>query len=445
MIHLAAGRDNASQANEIPAIPIPKTEHPESPNGPAIGLLESALRLLQVASPRDQAICITVPDILNISLSGSIHSRVKKLREEILKRKEELFDGLQMKTPATALNVLNLVAYPTVYRECNNYLLTPDPGSVQIVAGSITKFSYKGKEYFPAERAFRVLTEKGEICIHPGTETNCDNARFSHNTITFADGCNLGRKSLMAAQHAVDVAHKVICELLVKRPPSTFRDIVCYHLGGFDAAQAKLKACEHETSETTLRVTSVYGGYVFSASLGDTLLLVSRREQNNFFCIDPSEQQLCEVDSETDCGGCLGSNAASAISKGRSLTGPDLRSFSVSIMKLKPGDMLHVLSDGTYACFDPLYLGLKPRDVDPNIRDESWDEKKTSHQLLRKQYIRSAFAKEINDCQTLGDVVKRLNAYTEQATAAHKLALLCGITPIPPGKVDHANSVHMLI
>lgn len=229
---------------------------------------------------------------------------------------------------------------------------------------------------------------------------------------------------------------------MAKRPPTQLKELVSYQLASYEAAQAKLKEKENDTGETTLRITSIYGQFAVSTSLGDTMLLITRRDANGTLtCTDPSENKSTELDSERDSGGCLGANSV-IINK---LSGPDLRSLTVTIVSIKPGDMLHVLSDGTYSCFDPFHLGIKPKEVDPSLKEESWDFKNHTHNRKRQAHIKAAFLRTINECQKPEEVAAKLNAYTEAATSAYKLAMITGQTPLPPSKADHANSVHVQI
>ena len=225
---------------------------------------------------------------------------------------------------------------------------------------------------------------------------NCDVAKYGHNVIAFADGCGLGQASFNAAKVAVQIAYSAFIALLQKEPPQTVHKAFEYTLSAIDKAQESLAQSAPECANTTLRLTALFSEFCISASVGDTLLLLTRADKDGkLVCLNPSEQKVPLVDSKNDPGGFLGPAAVVIQDSTHKLEGADLRNLSLSIIRVRPGDMIHILSDGTYSCFDPAYAH------DPS--------KAPTEHLKKMQSIQTAFASALNSCRSLEDVAITLD------------------------------------
>ncbi len=395
-----------------------------------------------------------------------MHEKVEFLREQVLTQKEGLFVCIQHAVPAISLNLARrVVAQAPWIRKYNNYLLVPDKDSVEIesVTHQITyvkKFSYQGKLIFPAkENKFpgatatrATLTPEGNVNSMIGSEQNCDFAMTLEcagiTIMGLADGCG-GKRSQTSAILAVQVALSFFEKQMQDKAPSTLQDVVRYQLQAFEAVQLDLKNQSVITANTTLQLAAIVDDYFVTASVGDTKAFITRQGQNQALtCIDVTDDRPFVVDSERDPGGYLGAGATTVQnnkSNSGCMEGADYRNLRIGVIKLQSRDMIHMVSDGTYACFDPLYLNLKPSQVDDSLQDQQWNETTLHHFHLRQQYMRKAFSELIKNCHNPSEVAKAFDDYVERMARDHKLAQITGASPIPPGKPDHANSIHVFI
>lgn len=414
----------------------------------------------------EQGIQQRLIDYMQIPPALTAKQQVIYAREEALKAKNNLFKLLLQACPSITLTPSQAQnSHSICLRVCNNYLLTPDVETTRVKSKSATthdqityvkKFTYHGTTYRPLlhdkmrKSTAATLTSSGQISLQAGSEINCDYGASTNclgiTVMALADGCGLGIKAQTAAIYAVDVAINTFCEFVKAKHPTTVQEVEEYQLLAFDRVQDTLKRELVKTSNTTLQLAVLIDNLFITTALGDTKALITRKKQDHqIHCYDPLDRQPFLADSERDPGGYLGAGATVIVDKDGALEGADLRNLRVGVIKTEPGDIVHLLTDGTHACFDPVYQGSSPHDIDPSLAYTTWDDTIPSLFALRQKHIRESFARCIANCQNERDVAVTLDAYVERVTAPHKLALITGTNPIPPGKPDHANSIHVLI
>ena len=146
----------ASSSSSSPASTTASSPPPPSrvPSGLTL-LVQSTLQRLSIHDPLENSFCITTSDVIQVTdedLSRApehdkIQAKVRLLREKALKQKMELYSRFLQEVPLLTLSAKKAKDYPIFYRECNNYLLRPESGSVatEEVAQKryVTSFRYR--------------------------------------------------------------------------------------------------------------------------------------------------------------------------------------------------------------------------------------------------------------------------------------------------------------
>lgn len=416
----------------------------------------------------EEGFCVTATDLIPAPPGGRQTERVAAVQKIALRQKDEILRAILDEIPKVAIDPTKKVTDTEAYmRKMNNYLLQPDTPPVRLIQvvnsnkeqiNFVEQFAYNKTAYQTAslpngaEGTTAMLTKEGMLTYLPGAELNCDTAVCSKEksafTIAFADGSGFGERALHTAQVAANAAHVAFSTLMEQKPAHTLQDVAQYHLTSIDRAQAALVSLPLEqTSQTTLQLVTLVDSYLVSTQVGDSKVLVTRKQKyNTLTCFDPADSNPGVLESAQDPGGVLGSRAVNFWANDKQeVRGADLRNLRVSILKVQDDDVIHVMSDGTYGCFDPRNLGVKPHDADPALKCDTWNDSDPTHLQAINKFMRNRFAEVIKNQTRYQDIDLALSEYVQASTQAHKLAKLTGQKDVPPGIPDHANSVHLRV
>lgn len=417
----------------------------------------------QAALERGEVVQSSAPDFVRSKMKAG-----DKAAEVALLHKAELEAHVLTGVPKIPVNTgRQVVSTPATYREHNNYGLTPVPGSIQteVKGGKTYVLEYKfvdqnNKEQrvdLRGEESGAYLSSDGRIFTEERTEINNDYAYLPPSThqgaytIAFTDGCSWGKSAQAAAQTAAQTAQKYVDQAVLDGKIKTTQDAARIHLEAFNKAQEAIKDSSGETfGTTTIELITIVDGLAVVTSLGDPKVFVTRKQEDGTHtCVDVTQGERGLAGDATDCGGRLGSYVTVQSPDGTEIDGPDYRNLKVSIFKLQDGDMLHTVSDGVHDCLDPHTLGLSPSDC--GLLETEWNLDLPAHRAATQKYMQDTFAKIVQGCKSEGDIPQAMNNYLEDVTRTQKIFMQQGgnmknKSPSEyPGKIDHANSVHVKI
>ena len=143
-----------------------------------------------------------------------------------------------------------------------------------------------------------------------------------------------------------------------------------------------------------------------------------------------------------DCGGRLGPYGTNGM--------PDLRNLMITSSIVKRNDLIILVTDGVHDNLDPQLLGLLPKDVNPMLTAESWDDlSPEAAQLIKSEYRERKLGEIISKSdRTPSSICDELVDHCFEVTTSSRHFMETNPSePLPedfdlyPGKMDHSSVV----
>ena len=422
-----------------------------------------AEEIVEKEEAKAQAAIEADPKIAAAKAAGKL---ARKKAVFILNNQPSLLEKLIRKVPDYTVSLLDPVGPPPITFEHNNYGVTPDEGTtIEQVEGHIEFYVDGVKKRVVAPPAF---TDGKQVFRAELTAIFADAVKVSEvregrgfHSFAVADGCNWGVRPRRAASTAVDVASKSLHAQLEKFITEQFevlsrsitktkedvlkittRKIAEFQLAAFLQAQAELERLGDEVGTTTLTLGLVVGDYSVVIRLGDSDVSLLRIEKKKLRCVNVTEGSRADSIDATDSGGCLGRDVE--YEQGR--YGANWRNLAVSVVKLKPNDLIVVCTDGIRDTLDPEQLGIKP-----TARGHTqWNNQVPELSDYRQHLLNKKFAEVAGGNFEM--IPARLISFVSATTLKTKLALLENTQAKisvnyeeHQGKEDHTAGVVILV
>lgn len=358
--------------------------------------------------------------------------------KKILAVQEKLFEELIKKVPQHTVSLKRCVGKMPACTLYNNYGITPDFGTViETKDGNIAFWINKERKEFPATSCYTdgnqvFITEKQAILADT---VSVSKSRRGYHCFAVADGCNWGERPKQAATLASMFSMMVLEQKFDKESKLTTREIAQIQLDALIQVQNELGLKGEMVSETTMTIACIADTHLILASVGDSKVFVLRKTSNaKLKCVDITEGSRRASRDASDPGGRLGGKSA------------DWRNLALAVVKLEPNDIIIGCSDGLHDNFDPVHLGLTPKDL--GYHETSWDSTKRHLVQLRQQVLTKNIVSAIEADEGKNSIGDALTKHVAGLTLKGKLFMMenpRASRPVDykayPGKDDHVSVV----